>query len=110
MNKFRIYAKKGIYYLILKLENYNGQILSDFNNTKIEVSECRKDQIVMFYYKNIIYCETPLCKLDCPVAKSATCQPGKNIIGVNDRVLNKCKCLPGWKGDNCLEKIYINYR
>jgi len=57
----------------------------------------------------IKYCEEPICNKDCPVGISAKCisyySEGKNDIN-----LNKCQCLPGWKGDNCKSKIYINYR
>jgi len=111
LNKLRIYANPGTYAFLLQVENYNdGLLLSDFNHTEINISQCKRDQIKMNYNPYITYCETPLCRLDCPVGKSALCKPDENSHGLNDREKNHCICLSGWEGDNCSKKIYTNYR
>jgi len=55
------------------------------------------------------YCEDPICKSDCPVGVSAKCIPFYKKEK-NDINLNACECLPGWDGNYCENKVYIDYR
>ncbi|OUM61998.1 hypothetical protein PIROE2DRAFT_62167 [Piromyces sp. E2] len=111
--------------IILKLEiiekneyNDNDDVINYYllGNTgtfinEISINECNENQIKMINRRGIQYCENAKCKDNCPIKTSANCVPPKNIsLNINDINLNKCECLPGWKGDNCSIKIYIDYK
>ncbi|OUM62719.1 hypothetical protein PIROE2DRAFT_10928 [Piromyces sp. E2] len=60
-------------------------------------------------YKNgNLYCENPICKESCPIKTNAFCMPS-NYSNINDKNLNICTCLPGWNGDYCNQKVFINF-
>jgi len=69
-----------------------------------------KDQIKMFDKNGIPYCENPKCNDRCPVGVSAECKKSNNTINVNDKNKNKCSCLPGFYGEYCEDKKYIDFR
>jgi len=57
----------------------------------------------------IQYCENAICNENCPVDISAKCIPYRNET-INDINMNICECLSGWEGENCKDKIYIDFR
>jgi len=111
LNKFRIYANPGIYFLKITFDNYNGIIKTNFDTIKINVTGCNENQIKR-YNNKILYCENPICHQDCPVSVSAICKPNSSTNNnlINDINNNKCVCLVGWDGENCKNKIILNFR
>jgi len=60
------------------------------------------------YDKNgILYCEKPKCHSLCPVDISANCVSAFSELK-NDINKNFCECLPGWEGDYCKTKKFLN--
>lgn len=90
----------------MELENYNEYIDLKFNGIKIKVTTCKDNQIKMRDRTKIEYCETPICKDNCPINSSAKCIPQKDYV--NNVNTNKCVCLPGYEGEFCKNKIYAN--
>lgn len=75
---------------------------------KIEVHDCNEEQIKIEDRNKIPRCEDPICDDKCPVGKSAKCEFSSN--SENNKKKNKCICLPGYKGDYCGTKDFIDYR
>ncbi|OUM59259.1 hypothetical protein PIROE2DRAFT_63897 [Piromyces sp. E2] len=100
--------------MTLKLEVDKVDVIYLLGNTgsfinEIEIKECNENQIKMIDKSGIQYCVNPTCKESCLINESAICKPYYKE-NINDINLNICECLPGWKGNNCEEKIYIDYR
>jgi len=92
-----------------KMENYDNDIKFNVNNQKIIVHDCDDNQIKMYNKKGILYCENPNCGETCPVKEErAICKPN-DINKINDIKNTKCECSPGWEGDKCEKRIFINY-
>ena len=104
-----IFANPNTYKIKLIIENYNGDIDFKFNDIIINVKTCDTNQIKMYDKNHILYCENPICKNDCPVDSSAICKAFQDE-GINDIKKNICECSPGWKGDKCDSKIFIDFR
>lgn len=92
----------------MTIENNNYDIELKFDEIQIKVDSCNGDQIRMYKKNNIIYCESPICYSDCS-EETSICKPGDKE-NINSPVYNKCECLPGLKGINCEEKIFIDFR
>ncbi|ORX77658.1 hypothetical protein BCR32DRAFT_270514 [Anaeromyces robustus] len=75
---------------------------------EIIINSCSEHQIKMFKNNDIYYCENPICKSSCPVKTSAKCLPYIKE-GINDINKNICVCTNGWTGNNCSEKIFVNF-
>ncbi|OUM70113.1 hypothetical protein PIROE2DRAFT_1794, partial [Piromyces sp. E2] len=108
LNNLIIYANPNTYKVKLIIENYNGNLHFMFDDIIINVKSCDSDIIKMYDKNNILYCENPKCKDQCPVDSSAVCKAYQEE-GINDINKNICECLPGWEGDNCERKIYIDF-
>lgn len=108
LSNFQIYANPGHYMLKILIENYNNELIYDFNDIKINVKECGEYQIKMYNSNGILYCQNPICSPNCPVNTSAICIPAHKEF-TNNINENKCICLDGWQGLYCNEKIFINY-
>jgi len=92
------------------LDDYNYNINVKIDPITVKINECDQEQIKIYYKRNskIFYCEQPLCLESC--SNNTKCIKQSDDIHVNDKNLNICKCVSGWKGINCDEKIYINFR
>ncbi|OUM69523.1 hypothetical protein PIROE2DRAFT_2621 [Piromyces sp. E2] len=109
LKNFQIFANPNTYVLKFKMENYNSHIKFKFNDIEIIVNTCNDNQVKMYDSNGVLYCENAKCKSDCPVDKSAKCIPYyKENINLRDR--NNCICLDGWEGENCQNRIYIDFR
>jgi len=92
------------------LEKNSENIEFDVNNIKIVVNECNENQIKLYKKNKISYCESPICRESCPIMESrAICKPSKDSR-INDYRKNICECSPGWEGDMCDEKVFVNYK
>jgi len=109
LNNFKIYSLPNEYKLKVVIENYYGEIKLNYSDIIIKIDDCSKDQIRMFDRNNNLYCENPICIDSCPVGSSASCEPYYKEK-INDKTKNICTCYPGWKGDDCEEKIFVDYR
>jgi len=108
-NQLQIYGNPNKYIIEPHVENYQENIQLIYNEIEIIIKDCEENQIVMTNEKfGIQYCEDPICKNDCPVGISAKCNPFYKKKK-NDINLNTCECLPGWDGDYCENKVYIDY-
>ncbi|ORX57107.1 hypothetical protein BCR36DRAFT_395258 [Piromyces finnis] len=110
LKHFRIYAIPNIYSLKIIIDGYNGDIIYKFNDILIKVNDCEPQQIRMINKYNIPYCEKPICHESCPDGKSAECIKSSNSTNINDINLNICQCLPGFTGEKCDIKVFVNYR
>ncbi|ORX54261.1 hypothetical protein BCR36DRAFT_410804 [Piromyces finnis] len=108
LNNFKIYAIPSIYYLKVVIENYDDEIKLNIPIIKVKINNCGENQIKMYDRNNMLYCENPECEDNCPINVSAYCKPFYEERK-NDKSKNMCICLPGWKGPNCENKIYIDY-
>lgn len=108
MNNLRIFANPNIYILKIKIDNYEDNIEFKFENIEITIKQCGENQITLYNSNNIIYCENPKCKDDCPVDVSAICKPFSQTF--NNIESNICECLRGWEGINCNNRIFIDFR
>jgi len=90
----------------LNIENYMDEIKFKVNKIKINILPCINNQIKM-YKNDILYCENPICKSNC--LNTAICKAYYSEI-YNDIEKNICECIPGWKNENCNEKVYIDLR
>ncbi|OUM70298.1 hypothetical protein PIROE2DRAFT_56958 [Piromyces sp. E2] len=108
LNYFQIYTNPNNYTIIPTIENYNDPIKFNFNNINITINDCNSNQIKMKDKKGIQYCENPLCHESCPVGVTAKCLSlhKENINNINENV---CECLPGWKGNNCDHKKFVDF-
>ncbi|OUM66750.1 hypothetical protein PIROE2DRAFT_5962 [Piromyces sp. E2] len=69
------------------------------------IKECDNKQIKIIK-NNYFYCEDPICSEDCPLNEEhAECIKNSTEYK-NNKLLNKCVCIPGWKGINCQNKDY----
>jgi len=109
MKNFRIYANPNTYIIKIIIENYNDDIIFKFNDIEIEVLTCLTGQIKMKNKNKILYCENPICNDKCPINSTAICEAyySENINDINK---NECKCLSGWGGVYCKNKIFIDFR
>jgi len=79
-------------------------------NLKINVSNCKENQYKLKFHKNLFYCEDPVCSNDCPINEGkASCQKISNDKK-NSISNNLCICLPGWIGEHCRNKNFINMK
>ncbi|OUM62264.1 hypothetical protein PIROE2DRAFT_11522 [Piromyces sp. E2] len=112
LKDFQIFAKPNDYILKVTIKNSEREIVSKFENITIKVLPCRETQFSI--YKNeILFCETAMCKQDCPTNSTATCLPyleNTTIKPINDINKNICKCINGWEGDKCNIKKFVNFR
>lgn len=108
LKHFQIFTNPGTYILKPVIENYSN-IKLKFDDIELKIKNCNENQIVMKDKYDIQYCEKPKCHESCPVNSTATCL-AYNSKSVNNKSLNICKCLPGWTGENCDIKIYIDFR
>ncbi|OUM69525.1 hypothetical protein PIROE2DRAFT_2623 [Piromyces sp. E2] len=108
-NKLQIYANPSIYIIKILIDNYNDEIIYDFEDIEINVNTCDSNQIKLYDTNNILYCEEPICRSSCPVDESASCMPS-NEKPVNDINNNICVCYNGWEGNNCENKIYVDFK
>ncbi|OUM64014.1 hypothetical protein PIROE2DRAFT_9316 [Piromyces sp. E2] len=90
--------------------------MDDYNNRNIEVrvppidvsiNPCNSDQITIYYKKKLFYCVMPVCVDNC--SDHTRCTKPYEDIHVNDKNLNVCECLPGWKGENCDEEDIVDF-
>ncbi|ORX67008.1 hypothetical protein BCR32DRAFT_272602, partial [Anaeromyces robustus] len=73
------------------------------------INDCDVKQIKMLDKHELYYCESPVCNDDCPIANgTAECLKGDQL-NINSVNLNKCVCVPGWKGYLCQTKDYTEY-
>jgi len=107
-NKLQIFAKPNNYTLRFYVDNIENEIELKFDDIEISVSDCETNQIKMYNNNGIIYCVNPICK-NCPVGESATCIQYYTEL-INDIEKNICQCLPGYEGNNCKDKKFINFR
>ncbi|OUM64985.1 hypothetical protein PIROE2DRAFT_60292 [Piromyces sp. E2] len=110
LNSLRIFASPDRYILRPVVENYKYNITFKFKEIEIVIGECGENQIKMVDKDGSWYCENPICKDSCPVGTSAKCLPFLSNINKNDRTKNICQCAQGWNGENCDERIYVDYR
>ncbi|OUM60242.1 hypothetical protein PIROE2DRAFT_14060, partial [Piromyces sp. E2] len=111
LNNFRIFAKTGAYYLNVELENNVEKVNTQIEKVIINVTECHDNQILIYKNKNkdIISCEKPICRKDCPITTTASCEiPSRNVTANNVNE-NICVCIIGWTGKNCQEKINVDF-
>lgn len=97
--------------LKIKIEN-NINFINYNDILKIHINECNNEQIIMHYENYYYYCENPICKDVCPILnETAICIKGFTE-NINNENSNYCKCLAGWKGNNCEMKDYsiIKYK
>jgi len=109
LNYLQIFANPGQYILKPIIENYNDKIEFHFDDINVEIKECNDNQIKFIDKYGIQHCENPICKESCPINKSAVCKPYYEE-NINDINMNICECLSGWTGENCEEKVFIDYR
>ena len=109
LNQLQVYANPNKYILEPIIENYYEELQIKIDPIEITIKECTENQIIMFNNRNIQYCEEPICNNECQVGVSAECIPFYKEEK-NDINLNICKCLSGWNGKNCKDKVYIDYR
>ncbi|OUM66937.1 hypothetical protein PIROE2DRAFT_5797 [Piromyces sp. E2] len=109
MNYLQIFGNPNTYILTPTIENYGDKIRFDFPSIEITIKNCNPNQIKMKDKNNIQYCVEPICKKSCPIDISAKCIANSTEL-VNDINKNKCECFPGWYGENCTEKIFINFK
>ncbi|KAG4092818.1 hypothetical protein H8356DRAFT_950126 [Neocallimastix lanati (nom. inval.)] len=105
LNNLRIYSNPELYIMDINIENYTDEIKLKINKIKINILPCISNQIKM-YKNDILYCENPICKSNCP-NNTATCIAYYSEL-YNDIEKNICECMPGWKNENCNEKVYID--
>ncbi|OUM63926.1 hypothetical protein PIROE2DRAFT_9457, partial [Piromyces sp. E2] len=94
------------------------RVINDYYNIKLKIpeieinvnNECPNYFITIKDMNNIHYCERAKCRESCPIDETAECIAYKGIAYKNDANLNICKCLSGWKGYYCNEKIIGDYR
>jgi len=94
----------------MTLVNYNSDIVYDFNEIKINILECNDKQIKLLNNNKIPYCEDPICDSSCQNNNNTECVKPKDVTYVNDISKNICQCKSGWKGINCSEYDYLDYR
>ena len=110
IKNLQIFAPPDRFVLKPVIENYNYDINFNFNEIEVQINDCSKDQIRMMDNNKYVYCETPICKNNCPVGTTAKCKPPSLESHENDKMKNICDCIPGWKGDNCNERKYVDFR
>ncbi|OUM60981.1 hypothetical protein PIROE2DRAFT_13142 [Piromyces sp. E2] len=110
MKNLQIYASPGHYILKPNIENYKYNITFKFNDIKIQIMQCNDDQIKMTDKDGSPYCENPICRDSCPVGITAKCVLPSHEINSNNKKQNICHCYSGWKGENCNEKIFVDFR
>ena len=110
--KFKIYAKdpKTINLKLILENNDNNKISIDNEEFDIEINECDKSQIKMYYKDIYYYCENPICFDDCPVSNGTAVCIKKEGVQINSKYINECKCVSGWIGDKCETKDYAYIR
>ncbi|OUM67071.1 hypothetical protein PIROE2DRAFT_5559, partial [Piromyces sp. E2] len=105
LNNFKIYSKNPLNVnLLLSLDNENKNIFFKNDKLKLIINNCDSNQFKMYIKGKYYYCENPLCGDNCP-ASSAMCIKNENK-NTNDKNLNICECIKGWKGDECQLKDY----
>jgi len=109
LNQLQIYANPNKYILKPFIENYYDELQIKFNPIEITIKECTNKQILMINNRGIQYCEEPICNEECNVGIAADCIPYYKK-DINDINLNICECLPGYDGNNCKNKVFIDYR
>jgi len=92
------------------LENNKYDINFNFNEIEIQINECSGDQIKMIDINGNEYCEAPICKKSCPVGVRAKCISLLPELNENSIMKNKCLCNSGWKGADCGEENFVNFR
>jgi len=108
LNKLYIYANPGYYKLKAAIENYNHKdIIMNFDPINITIKDCKASQVKLYDMNGILYCENPKCYKSCPVDISASCvSPSKFENNIHN---NNCTCYEGYGGDNCTQKIFIEF-
>ncbi|OUM59346.1 hypothetical protein PIROE2DRAFT_15145 [Piromyces sp. E2] len=109
LKNLKIFAIPDRYILKVIVDGYHdtNQIKINYDPIEIEIKDCEKDQVKYLYRNNIPTCENPICRESCPVGISAKCEPFYK--SKNDIKLNKCVCLSGFEGENCNQKIFLDY-
>jgi len=116
-SKFRILSYPNDYILNFKLNNNEGEeIKLDISEVvKVKVKDCDKKHVKLYDKYGIMYCEELKCRSDCLIGKRAECLPG-NITSSeglkrykNYPSKNQCRCLKGYQGKRCLDKVYIDF-
>ena len=114
LNHLIIYAVPQTYYLSVFFDGYKDNIKLNFDQFEINVENCKENQVRLFDEKQVPYCENPKCYNDCPVGVRAECiAHNSTLIGntlINNEQNNECRCLPGFTGNKCSEKEYIDFR
>jgi len=110
IKNLQIFTSPGRYVLKPAIENNKYDINFNFNEIEIKINDCNKNQIKRIDKNNNPYCDTPICKSTCLVGITAKCLPISPLLDENDRMKNICECHPGWKGDDCDQKEFVDFR
>ena len=101
-------------------ENQNVMYKLQYDKLNITIRNCTENQIKMsrsYKYnkdtiKSYFYCENAVCPDECPI--NDVNDKAKCIIGYNNtdniKELNICKCNPGWEGEYCNNKVFVDFK
>ncbi|OUM67073.1 hypothetical protein PIROE2DRAFT_5561 [Piromyces sp. E2] len=110
LQNFKIYSKNLTTLNLNLILEYENKLIN-VNNIPIKliIDDCSNDQIKLFMKNSeYYYCENPKCNDNCPKDKAVCVKSKINNININDKNINICSCLAGWKGYNCELKDYLH--
>ena len=77
---------------------------------EINIDKCDDEQITMYDKDLFLYCENPICDNNCPIKEERAKCVKSNVTNINDKQLNHCECLPGYRGEKCDELVYAKIK
>ncbi|ORX47930.1 hypothetical protein BCR36DRAFT_405245 [Piromyces finnis] len=95
--------------LKLSLDSKNKNIFFKNDNLKIIINDCKEEQIKMYKGK-YYYCENPQCSNTCPISEKMAICVKNSTENTNNIYSNNCVCVPGYKGDYCQFKEFVNLK
>eukprot|EP00833_Pecoramyces_ruminatium_P000369 jgi/Orpsp1_1/1174401/evm.model.c7180000049960.1 len=111
LNNFKIFAiDPSNFNLKLNLENEKIKIKFSKEKFDITIENCGDKQIKIMDKSKFYYCENPICDDSCPVLNGTSECLKSEKENINSVSLNKCQCLPGWNGNRCENRDFIEYK